>query len=99
MDDIAVFSDSKRALKNILDEMQKFTAPFSLLFKQPVINSCRNGVPFLGYSISDKKILLLNRTLRRKARKVRQLVYEFNQGLIDGEKLADRIGCMENAVL
>ena len=99
MDDSAVFSDSKSALKNILDEMQKFTAPFSLFFKQPVINSCRNGVPFLGYSVSDKRISLLNRTRRRKERKARRLVYEFNHGLIDEEKFADRINCMEIAVV
>lgn len=99
MDDIAVFSDSKTALKNTLSEMQKFIEPFSLLFKQPAINSCRNGVPFLGYSVSDKRISLLNRTLRRKTRKVRRLVYEFNQGLIDGDKFADRISCMGIAAL
>lgn len=83
MDDIAVFSDSKSELKDILAEMQKFIEPFSLLFKPPVINSCRNGVPFLGFSVSDKRISLLNRTRRRKMRKARRLVYEFNQGLID----------------
>ncbi len=99
MDDIAVFSDSKSELKNILAEMQKFVEPFSLSFKQPVINSCRNGVPFLGYSISDKRISFLNRTRRRKARKVRRLAYEFSQGLIDGDKFADRISCMGIAVL
>ena len=98
MDDIAVFSDSKSALKNILFEMQKFIEPFSLLFKQPVISSCSAGVPFLGYSVSGREISLLNRTRRRKARKVRRLVYEFNKGLIDGEEFSDRIGCMENAV-
>lgn len=98
MDDIAVFSDSKSALKNILFEMQKFIEPFSLLFKQPAIDSCRAGVPFLGYSVSGRGISLLGRTRRRKARKVRRLAYEFRQGLIDGEKFADRISCMENAV-
>lgn len=99
MDDIAVFSDSKSALKKTLSEMQKFIEPFSLLFKQPVINSCENGVPFLGCSVSGKRISLLGRTRRRKARKARRLAYEFSQGLIDGAKLADRIGCMENAVV
>lgn len=99
MDDIAVFSDSKSALKNILFEMQKFIEPFSLLFKQPVISSCRAGVPFLGYSVSGRGISLLGRTRRRKARKVRRLAYEFSQGLIDEEKLADRINCMGIAVL
>ncbi|WP_365920967.1 RNA-directed DNA polymerase [uncultured Treponema sp.] len=99
MDDIVVFSDSKSALKDILFEMQKFIEPFSLLFKQPVISSCRGGVPFLGYSVSGREISLLGRTRRRKARKVRRLAYEFRQGLIDGEKFADRISCMGIAVI
>ncbi len=91
MDDIIVFSDSKGELKNIYKKMQKFIFTFSLNFKQPVINSCKNGVPFLGFSVSDSGIFLLNKNRKRKVKKIKHLVHDFNQGLITEENFTDRI--------
>ncbi len=101
MDDIIVFSDSKGELKNIYKEMQNFIAPFSLNFKQPVINSCKNGVPFLGFSVSDSGILLLNKNRKRKIKKINRLVYDFNQGLITEGNFVDRLNsiCSVNKIL
>lgn len=101
MDDIIVFSDSKGELKNIYKEMQNFIFTFSLSFKQPVINSCKKGVPFLGFSVSDFGIFLLNKNCKRKVKKVKDLIHDFNQGLITERNFADRINsiCSVNKIL
>ena len=44
-----------------------------LIFKQPVINKCVNGIPFLGFLIRRNSISILSRNWKRKLIKVAQL--------------------------
>ena len=44
-----------------------------LTFKQPVINKCVNGIPFLGFLIRRNSISILSRNWKRKLIKVAQL--------------------------
>ncbi len=96
MDDIIIFASSKSQLKNIFLQMKNFVSDFSLTFKQPVINSCKNGIPFLGYSISDKKIKLLNKNRRRKIKRIKLLIHEFKNKIIPETEFSTRLTSILN---
>ena len=82
MDDIVVFSDSRERLKNVYLEMKKFIDTFYLTFKQPVINSCKNGIPFLGHLIKAENCGLLNRTRKRRLKRMLFINHKFKCGII-----------------
>lgn len=44
-----------------------------LTFKQPVINKCVNGIPFLGFLIKRNSISILSKNWKRKIRKLKQM--------------------------
>ncbi len=96
MDDIIIFSSSKSHLKFIFNEMKNFISAFDLTFKQPEINSCKNGLPFLGYCISDKRIKILNKNRRRKNKKIKFLSYLAEKGLIDEDEFSVRLSGILN---
>ncbi len=98
MDDIIIFSSSKSQLKFIFNQMKNFIYYFDLAFKQPEINSCKNGLPFLGYSISDKRIKILNKNRRRKNKKIKFLSCQFEKGLIDENEFSVRLTGILNVI-
>lgn len=71
MDDIIVFSDSVAELNCEVEKMKRFIKSFGLEFKAPVINRCKNGVPFLGHLVSDKTIKLLEKNRKLRAKRVK----------------------------
>ena len=83
MDDIIIFSNSKEELREIFKHIKTFALSFELIFKQPVINSCKNGVPFLGYLISNNKIKVLSKNRKRKMKKIKKLTYDYSKVSID----------------
>ena len=95
MDDIAVFSDSKEQLKNVYLEMKKFIDLFHLSFKQPVINSCKNGMPFLGHLIKSEGCRLLNRTRKRRLKRMLFVNHKFTHGVMSLDALVRSLSNVE----
>ncbi len=50
----------------VVDELQ-------LTFKQPVINKCVNGIPFLGFLIKRNSISILSKNWKRKLRRTSEI--------------------------
>ena len=99
MDDIIIFSNSKEELREIFKHIKTFALSFELIFKQPVINSCKNGVPFLGYLISNNKIKVLSKNRKRKMKKIKKLTYDYSKVSkvsIDESEFANRLNLLEN---
>lgn len=95
MDDIIIFSNSKEELREIFKHIKTFALSFELIFKQPVINSCKNGVPFLGYLISNNKIKVLSKNRKRKMKKIKKLTYDYSKVSIDESEFANRLNLLE----
>lgn len=58
MDDILLFSNSKAELNSFYQKLKLFVEEnIRVEFKTPVINSCKNGVPFLGFLIKPSDLL------------------------------------------
>lgn len=96
MDDIIIFSNNKEELREIFKHIKTFALSFELIFKQPVINSCKNGVPFLGYLISNNKIKVLSKNRKRKMKKIKKLTYDYSKVSIDESEFANRLNMLEN---
>lgn len=58
MDDILLFSNSKVELNSFYQKLKLFVEEnIRVEFKTPVINSCKNSVPFLGFLIKPSDLL------------------------------------------
>ena len=91
MDDIVVFENSKERLKSIFTEIKNFcSVRLRLSLKVPVFGICKNGVPFLGWNISCKKIGVLKNTRNRMKKKLDQIESDFLNGLATFEKTVER---------
>lgn len=91
MDDIVVFSDSKADVKNIFCLIKKFCREKLLLvLKQPILGTCKSGVPFLGWRISSDGIFILQKIKHRMKSKLRLIQRECNSGKITEEKSIER---------
>lgn len=74
MDDVIIFEDSKKRLLEIYNVLNDFVVnKLQLTFKQPVINKCVNGIPFLGFLIKRNSISILSKNWKRKIRKLKQM--------------------------
>lgn len=87
MDDIVVFENSKERLKSIFAKIETFcSARLHLSLKLPIFGICENGVPFLGWNISCKKIKVLKNTKKRMKKKLNQIESDFLNGRASFEK-------------
>lgn len=74
MDDVIIFEDSKKRLLEIYKALNDFVVDeLRLTFKQPVINKCVNGIPFLGFLIRRNSISILSKNWKRKLRKASEI--------------------------
>ncbi len=81
MDDIIILDNDKNILKNnVLKLEQYIEKSLSLHLKPKIINSVKNGVPFLGYRIFKNKILLLQKSKQRFLRKLKKYYKNLNTG-------------------
>ena len=80
MDDVIIFDNSKSKLMETYRTLNNYVATeLQLTFKQPVINKCVNGIPFLGFLIRRNSISILSKNWNRKLKKVAQLDKNYNE--------------------
>ena len=91
MDDILLFSNSTAELNSFYQKLKLFVEEnIRVEFKTPVINSCKNGVPFLGFLIKPSCIKVLSKNWKRKIRKIKHLQYLADTGKISCEEFYSR---------
>ena len=87
MDDMVIFGDSVKNLKNIFDEVDHFCLEkLALFLKIPVFGKTFRGVPFLGWRITKDRIFLLSKTKRRMKNRLK----EIQKAKITEEKAVER---------
>ncbi len=88
MDDMAVFSDSRDILKNILKNMENFLIQHLNLKLKPeatYLNNRLHGLPFLGLRIFPNLKRIKKENLKRIKNRLNQRKIEFEYGLITEE--------------
>ena len=91
MDDMVIFGDSVKNLKNIFDEVDHFCLEkLALFLKIPVFGKTFRGVPFLGWRITTSRIFLLSKTKRRMKKRLKEIQKSFDRGKITEEKALER---------
>lgn len=91
MDDIVIFEKSKEKLRTICQEVKEYCKEKLLLgLKIPVLGTCCNGVPFLGWNISCYGIKVLAKTKLRMKKKINQIELDFILGRTSLEKALER---------
>ena len=91
MDDMVIFGDSVKNLKNIFDEVDHFCLEkLELFLKVPVFGKTFFGVPFLGWRITTSRIFLLSKTKRRMKNRLKEIQKSFERGKITEEKAVER---------
>ena len=91
MDDMVIFGDSVKNLKNIFDEVDRFCLEkLALFLKIPVFGKTFRGVPFLGWRITKDRIFLLSKTKRRMKNRLKEIQKSFERGKITEEKAVER---------
>ena len=80
MDDVIIFDNSKNSLLEMYRTLNTYVATeLQLTFKQPVINKCVNGIPFLGFFIRRNSISILSKNWNRKLKKVAKLDKNYSE--------------------
>lgn len=92
MDDMIIFGKSFQKLKHYFDIIKIYCKKnLALELKIPVLNYTKDGVPFLGYLIFPSCLQVLNKKMKYKMKKIKQIIYYEKKGYITKEKSADRI--------
>ncbi len=79
MDDMVIWSNDKNSLLKIGNEFQSFIeSELSLTLKPFCLNSTDKGMPFLGYLLFPKTVLLNNSSRKRFKAKLKQYTYKLN---------------------
>ncbi|HHU21752.1 MAG TPA: RNA-directed DNA polymerase, partial [Acholeplasma sp.] len=79
MDDMVIWSNDKNMLLKIGNEFQLFIeTELNLRLKPFCLNSTDKGLPFLGYILFPKTILLNNNSRKRFKNKLKQYNYKLN---------------------
>ncbi len=79
MDDMVIWSNDKNMLLKKGNEFQSFIeSELSLTLKPFCLNSTDKGLPFLGYMLFPKTILLNNSSRKRFKAKLKQYTYKLN---------------------
>lgn len=95
MDDMVLFAESPASARRMYEAVASFCAGQLLLaLKPPVVGRCPDGVPFLGWRITGRRILLLARTRRRMRDKFRELERDVEAGLLGEDEAALRASAM-----
>ena len=82
MDDFIVFGKDKNSLKSTLEHIRAYLKDnLALSLKDPILlNRCSHGIPFLGFRVSGKRILLLKKSGQRFVSKFRSYEKNFTSG-------------------
>ncbi len=95
MDDFLLFSNSKDDLLKMFTKIECFCYEKLLLSLKPfIIGKCKDGIGFLGYKISSKKLDLLQKSKKRKKTKLKQINFEYEKNLFSQSKYIDRVKCL-----
>jgi retron-type reverse transcriptase len=79
MDDMVIWSNDKNMLLKIGKDFQSFIkTELSLTLKPFCLNSTDKGLPFLGYMLFPKTVLLKNSSRKRFKAKLKQYTYKLN---------------------
>ena len=79
MDDMVIWSNDKNMLLKIGNEFQSFIESLlSLSLKPFCLNSTDKGLPFLGYMLFPKTVLLNSSSCKRFKAKLKQYTYKLN---------------------
>lgn len=79
MDDMVIWSNDKNMLLKIGNEFESFIeSELSLTLKPFCLNSTDKGLPFLGYMLFSKTVLLNNSSRKRFKAKLKQYTYKLN---------------------
>lgn len=79
MDDMVIWSNDKNTLLKIGNEFQSFIeSELSLTLKPFCLNSTDKGLPFLGYMLFPKRVLLNNSSRKRFKIKLKQYTCKLN---------------------
>lgn len=79
MDDMVIWSNDKNSLLKIGNKFQSFIeSELSLSLKPFCLNSTDKGLPFLGYILFPKTVLLNNSSRNRFKAKLKQYAYKLN---------------------
>lgn len=90
MDDMILWHHQKAILLQSCKAIEHFLiSKLSLLLKPFALNTCKEGLPFLGYRIFSHKILLSQRSKQRFHKKMRYLAQNEKYGIWD-EKTCQR---------
>lgn len=100
MDDFVLWHKDKNSLKAMRDLVGRYVSEnLKLTLKPPIIDSSKNGLPFLGFLIKDSGIYLLQSSKRRIVSRARTISAELAAGIIDERKAAERVTSVHAAVL
>ena len=99
-DDFLLFSNDKDLLHNILIDMEIFiNTELKLKLSKKDIFQVSRGVDFLGYRHFRKFILLRKSTTKRVKKRIKQLPYLYNNGIVTRDQfrssLASTLGWMK----
>lgn len=95
MDDMVLFAESLAHIREMFAAISTFCQErLFLQLKSPVFGLCADGVPFLGWRITDKRVLLLSSTRRRFRAKFRSLAKNAAAGRISEQNAVERACCM-----
>ena len=95
MDDVVLFDDDPVLLKAHVSDMTEYIGHrLRLSLHEPVVNSTRFGIPFLGYVVYPDRLRLNGRSRRRFVHKMAALTFDLGQGMIDERQYAMRAGCL-----
>lgn len=80
MDDMVIWSNDKNSLLKIGKDFQFFIeSKLFLILKPFCLNSCDKGLPFLGYQLKPKTVLLNNSSRKRYIAKLKQYTCKLNR--------------------
>lgn len=81
MDDMLLCTNDKSSLKRALSEINHYVVgKLKMELKAPVLNTCKQGVPFLGYILYPRYIRLSQRSKKRFIKKMNYLLDRFYSG-------------------
>ncbi|TXT41837.1 MAG: reverse transcriptase [Spirochaetes bacterium] len=91
MDDVICLRHAREDLHSIYDYVSDFAANrLDLLLKPKIVDSCRAGIPFLGFLIMPWGIYPSEKTKQRFKKRYRRLLHEFEAGTSTEEEFARR---------
>ncbi|MDA1048965.1 MAG: RNA-directed DNA polymerase [Planctomycetota bacterium] len=95
MDDMVIWADSRRQLRDMRDDCQQYlSSELSLELKPTILNRTSHGMDFLGCRMYETHTILNRRSRVRFRRAFMQLERDFRDGRIDELELQQRATSM-----